>query len=274
MFEFSSSLLASLVVGLFTLIGAYVARRSSAAQKHDDEKHREELEGIARTLHTEQVARKAATVERVIERIPIGLTREQFSELLTSVADRLPTPLPTGLGLSAVESLINNYHEQALSQARAQFWFSVVAATVGFAWILYAGSTVTPENLASLWKTLPGAVMDAVAFLFFRQASETRQRATELYDRLRRDRQMSDSAILVSSIDDVRLRSAVKAQLALHMSGLSPTPIDLGAFLSGDRSSVERDPHSPIASSTDPRAKGAAVPPPGAVRPAPGCPVP
>lgn len=74
--------------------------------------------------------------------------------------------------------------------------------------------------------------MDAVAFLFFRQAKETRQRATELYDKLRLDKKIAESATLVASIEDTRLRSAVKAQLALHMSGLEPNPIDLSAFLS------------------------------------------
>jgi hypothetical protein len=53
-----------------------------------------------------------------------------------------------------------------------------------------------------------------------------------LYDRLRRDKQLSESVSLVSSIEDLRVRSAVKAQIALHMSGLQPTPIDLSHFLS------------------------------------------
>jgi hypothetical protein len=81
-------------------------------------------------------------------------------------------------------------------------------------------------------KILPGAVMDAVAFLFFKQATETRQRATELYDRLRTDKRNTESVNLVSSIEDVKVRSAVKAQIALHMSGLNPSPIDLTNFLS------------------------------------------
>jgi hypothetical protein len=43
---------------------------------------------------------------------------------------------------------------------------------------------------------------------------------------------MAESSSIVASIEDVRLRSAVKAQLALHMSGLEPKAIDLSAFLS------------------------------------------
>jgi hypothetical protein len=68
--------------------------------------------------------------------------------------------------------------KSGLGQARAQFWFSVVAATIGFAWILYGGAGISPDNLATVSKILPGVVMGSVAFLFFRQASETRQRAT------------------------------------------------------------------------------------------------
>jgi len=73
--------------------------------------------------------------------------------------------------------------------------------------------------------------MDTVAFLFFRQASETRQRATELYDRLRKDKQASEAIALVAAIEDIKVKSAVQAQLALHMAGLEPAPIDLTKFL-------------------------------------------
>jgi hypothetical protein len=132
----------------------------------------------------------------------------------------------------AIEALISGYHEQALNQSSTQFWFSVTAATIGFGWILYTGLDIRTDDLATVFRTVPGVIMDAVAFLFFKQASETRQRATDLYDRLRRDKQSTDSIMLVESIEDVRVRSAVKAQMALHMSGLEPSPINLTQFLS------------------------------------------
>ena len=74
--------------------------------------------------------------------------------------------------------------------------------------------------------------------MFFKQAAETRQRATDLYDRLRRDKQTSDSINLVASIEDVRVRSAVKAQMALHMTGLEPAPINLTQFLSASDAAI------------------------------------
>jgi LytS/YehU family sensor histidine kinase len=103
-----------------------------------------------------------------------------------------------------VEDLVTNYHQQALSQARVQFWFSIVAATVGFLYIMFAALTIDTKELINYTKVLPGVVMDAIAALFFRQAEQTRQRATELYDRLRKDRQMMRAESVVESIEDLK----------------------------------------------------------------------
>jgi uncharacterized membrane protein YhaH (DUF805 family) len=235
-----SNILGSVIAALATLAAALVSQSISARRRRDRDKHLEEVDKIAGVVQTEEAARKAAVLERVVERVPVGLTTEQLATLVEEITARLPAPPATEVATAgAVEGLINNYHEQALGQAQAQFWFSIVAATVGFAWILFAGSTISGEHFASVSKILPGVVMDAVAFLFFRQASETRRRATELYDRLRRDKQMSESGSLVLSIEDERLRSAVKAQIALHMSGLQPNPIDLSTFLSSEYDTAE-----------------------------------
>jgi hypothetical protein len=64
-----------------------------------------------------------------------------------------------------------------------------------------------------------------------REAEQTRERATALYDRLRSDNQSMQATRLVESIEDQAIKSAVKAQLALHKSGLKPKEIDLTSFL-------------------------------------------
>ncbi|HEY6873144.1 MAG TPA: hypothetical protein VI298_10505 [Geobacteraceae bacterium] len=233
--EVGWNFIASLIAGIASLLAAVTSQYMAQRWRRDKEKFRKEAETIAEVVGSEEAARKASVIERVIERIPVGLSQEQFATLLNEIATRIPTgQASVAVADSAVENLINNYHEQALSQAKAQFWFSVVAASIGFAWILFAGGDIKPDNFVTVSKTLPGVVMDAVAFLFFKQASETRQRATELYDRLRKDKLVSESVSLVSSIEDIRVRSAVKAQIALQMSGLQPAPIDLSTFLSRD----------------------------------------
>lgn len=179
--------------------------------------------------------RRAQLIESIVHKIPAGMTADEFLANLEPVASKLATVASTAQPEeAAVEGLVAAYHEQALDQAKIQFWFSVVAATVGFVWILYTGSQIDTAHVVTATKTLPGVAIDAVAFLFFKQAAETRQRATELYDRLRNDKKITEAVLVVASIEDLKVRSAVKAQIALHMAGLAPAPINLSTFLSSD----------------------------------------
>ena len=130
-----------------------------------------------------------------------------------------------------IESLVNSYHQQALFQASVQFWFSVVAATVGFLYILYAAADFQADNWASLLKVLPGVVIDAVAVLFFRQAEQTRQRATELYDRLRIDSNTLVAKEVLSSIEEVKIRSIAQAQIALRLAGVVTKDFDVALLI-------------------------------------------
>lgn len=136
-----------------------------------------------------------------------------------------------GAHSDVIKQIVTGYHEQAMSQARVQFYFSLTAAVIGFAWILYAGSGVTADNPHGLWRVLPGAVMDVLALLFFRQAEQTRQRATDLYDRLRRDEQLAESQRLAEKIEHEVIRSAVLAHIALQMADANPPQLDFGPLL-------------------------------------------
>lgn len=197
---------------------------------------------VVEGIRARETVRRYAVLERAVDKVPPGLTPEQFEKLLSTIASRLPTPKDAEPEEGkVVEGLINGYHEQALLQARAQFWFSVVIASIGFIWILYTGWQIELDQPSSALKTIPGVIMDAVAVLFFRQAAETRQRATDLYDRLRKDKQLATSIDLVETIGDEKVRSAVQAQIALYLAGLDPVAIDLTAFLGGTAKRNQRD---------------------------------
>lgn len=225
--------LTTILTGVAGLLAAVVTQWIAIRFKKQSEQVKVEAERIAEALRSETAARRAAALEVVAQNLPNDPERaKEIEAVLEKLVARLSVATPAaGSVASAVENLISSYHEQALSQARVQFWFSVVAATVGFIWILYAGMDIKSESASSLMKTLPGVVMDAVAFLFFRQASETRQRATELYDRLRNDKQMAEAAKIVAEIADEKVRGVVQAQIALHMAGVQQSPIDLSSVL-------------------------------------------
>ncbi|WP_051677201.1 TRADD-N-associated membrane domain-containing protein [Maridesulfovibrio frigidus] len=134
-----------------------------------------------------------------------------------------------------IQDLVKGYHHQALAQAKVQFWFSVVAATVGFVLIIYKAALISPDVFSSYMQIMPGVVIDGVALLFFKQSEQTRERATALYDRLRSDNQMLKSQCLVESIENKDISAVVKAQIALHLAGLDPKEIDLYSILNVDK---------------------------------------
>ena len=140
-------------------------------------------------------------------------------------ATKLPTDQerPVQAALLSTETLMKNYHEQALAQARVQFWFGLIAATLGFLLILV--SSVFGGNWTFIQKVVPGSIIASVATLFLRQSAETRKRATDFYDRLQSYSKQRESLNLVTTMSDARLRSITQTLLALHMAGASTTEV-------------------------------------------------
>lgn len=130
---------------------------------------------------------------------------------------------------SLVEGLIDSYHKQALRQAGTQFWFSLIAASLGFISVFivfFTGQSFTDKALGAI----PGIAVDLVSALFFKQAEHTRERATALYDRLRKDNERTVAIDLINSIEDAELQSVIKAQLALKIGGVDSSIPELTAI--------------------------------------------
>ncbi|EHH2451570.1 hypothetical protein MPV89_004459 [Vibrio vulnificus] len=226
------STLISLIAALFTAISGALAASLARRRAEQEKLQQKRIEELAKSVTSEAEIAKARAVEEIAKRLPKEeQTPEQLKEAVSHSfrvgGDLIIHNDVSNQDLELVEDLVTGYHQQALSQAKVQFWFSVVAATVGFGFIIYSATSVNLDNLESLLKIVPGVVIDAVALLFFRQAEQTRERATALYDRLRADNQTRSARDLVESIDDVKIKSTVKAQIALHMAGLKPKEIDL-----------------------------------------------
>jgi hypothetical protein len=221
----SAVLTAGVGVFLNLINERFIRRRQAEKQK---------IEDVLAAVEAKAEEAKAKVVETLTERIAPGTPAPEISHALASqfrVGGDLIVNQVVKEGSGFIEELVSGYHHQALSQAKVQFWFSIIAATVGFCYILFSAATTGLDQWASVMKIMPGVVIDAVAALFFRQAEQTRQRATELYDRLRKDSQMSMAQKLLTSIEDTRIRSAAQAQIALHMAGLEPKEIDIGALI-------------------------------------------
>jgi hypothetical protein len=201
---------------LTTWLAGKANRPLQKTEKQIEDQFRKVSSPVAQSKQIEEILQKQ-----------LGRTKVNLAKISNEIQTQIRG---TQARADFVDNLVSSYHRQALTQAGVQFWFSVAAATIGFAWILYAATSAI--DLMGLVKAVPGIVLDGVAFLFFRQATDTRQRATDLYDRLRRDRQTTESLRLASTIDNERIRTAVQAQIAMHLAGLSAAPIDFAHLLS------------------------------------------
>ncbi len=121
-----------------------------------------------------------------------------------------------------LDNLIHNHHLQALSQSKIQFWFSLIAAVVGFIFIIImvclASTNVWYEYIVRI---LPGAIIEAVSVLFFSQSRETRERSSDFLNRLREDKQYEKGIAIAESISDEKLKSILKAEIALRLCGIT-----------------------------------------------------
>lgn len=84
--------------------------------------------------------------------------------------------------------------------------------------ILFANNSQWYEYIL---KVIPGVIIEAVSYLFFKQSSETRARASDFLNRLRNDEQISKSITIADSIGNDELKSLIKAKIALHICGIN-----------------------------------------------------
>ncbi len=216
-----------LLAGLFSILISIammmiVTMNYSKRKRETSAKTRE----VYRLVKENDDSEKINIVKKTTESIPVGLTQEEYFAKMKSILSELSySNLKNDDKNSkdkAIEELIRSHHEQALSQASIQFWSSLVASIVGFLFIIFM---IVFANNAHWYeyvlKVLPGAIIEAVSYLFFKQSSETRNRASDFLNRLRNDEQISKSIVIADSINNEELKSLIKAKIALHICGIN-----------------------------------------------------
>lgn len=228
-------LLLTIVGGFMTALAGVIVSSIMARMNRQKMQERRKIEDVLAAFEAKAEEAKAKAIETIAERVAPGGSAAELADKLASqfrIDGDVIVNQVVKEGSDFIQELVSGYHHQALSQAKTQFWFSIIAASVGFVYILGSAMTAGLDQWSSVLKILPGAVIDAVAALFFRQAEQTRQRATDLYDRLRKDSQMGQAQRLLDSIEDKRIKSVAQAQIALHMAGLEQKEIDVSKLMS------------------------------------------
>lgn len=225
--SFCTDEISFLLAGLFSILISIammmiVTMNYSKRKRETSAKTRE----VYRLVKENDDSEKINIVKKTTESIPVGLTQEEYFAKMKSILSELSySNLKNDDKNSkdkAIEELIRSHHEQALSQASIQFWSSLVASIVGFLFIIFM---IVFANNAHWYeyvlKVLPGAIIEAVSYLFFKQSSETRNRASDFLNRLRNDEQISKSIVIADSINNEELKSLIKAKIALHICGIN-----------------------------------------------------
>lgn len=120
-----------------------------------------------------------------------------------------------------IYELINLHHKQALQQSNIQFWFSIVAAIIGFVFIiLIILLSKSNEWYDYIFKIIPGTIIEAISVLFINQARETRDKATKFFTELNYQMQIEKSVEIADTIERDEIRSEVKSKIALHIIGI------------------------------------------------------
>lgn len=221
--EESSLLLAVLSMFILSFLSTMLIHiNNSMRDKKTNAKSRE----IYRLVKEQEQNSKVNLVETSVSNIPVGLSEEEYFSKMKSILLELSySKLKNGEDSpkdDAIEDLIRSHHEQALAQASIQFWSSLIASIIGFVFIvlmiLFANNSQWYEYIL---KVIPGVIIEAVSYLFFKQSSETRARASDFLNRLRNDEQISKSITIADSIGNDELKSLIKAKIALHICGIN-----------------------------------------------------
>ena len=113
------------------------------------------------------------------------------------------------------------YYGEVLAQSKVSFWFSLIFAVVGFLVIIIAAFMYSNQaDSTAFVQMIAGAIIDAVAGLFFVQSRRAQKSMADFFDKLRLDRQHTDSKKMCESIENTIARDALKIELSLYYAGV------------------------------------------------------
>lgn len=86
------------------------------------------------------------------------------------------------------------------------------------------GGAVGGQGALAILGVIAGAVIDAVAALFFVQSNRARELMVQFFDRLRRDRKLDEALGLAQDVPDAAIKSSLLRELALLLATEAPPP--------------------------------------------------
>jgi hypothetical protein len=147
---------------------------------------------------------------------------------------------------SDTHKILAKYSAQGLAQSRVSFYTSIVFASLGFL-VLLGGVAYGLSNGEKNFVWLPivsGAVVEAVAGLFFTTSASTQRVMVEFFDKLRSDKRVEDAMTIAEQLEDRTQSGRLRVLLALQFAEVSEigtlfTQVADGAPVAPDESKTD-----------------------------------
>ena len=134
--------------------------------------------------------------------------------------------------LAVHETFMKAHQKQAIIHSRIQFYTGLVMSITGFSLIIYVIVFALSSNSITNIITITGSiVIEGISILFLKESHKLRQSAKEYHDNLSENIKQLQAIKIAESIEDSEIKSAIKAQLSLHMIGIHSDNIDTTKIL-------------------------------------------
>jgi len=135
--------------------------------------------------------------------------------------------------LAVHQTFMESHQKQAINHSRIQFYTGLVMSILGFMLIIYVVfiALSSDNSLISAITIIGSIVFEGISILFLKESHKLRQSAKEYHDNLSEKNKQLQAIKIAESIENPEIKSAIKAQLALHMIGIHSDNIDTTKIL-------------------------------------------
>jgi hypothetical protein len=144
----------------------------------------------------------------------------------------------TKLELAVHQSLMSVHQKQALMHSRVQFYIGIVMSVIGFVFFIYVvfmSLNSNNNNLEMGIKVTGSLIFEGISLLFLKESHRLRESSKEYHDNLYESNKHQEAIKIVDSIEDLKIQSAVKAQLSLHLVGVSSDNVDITKIIKSQK---------------------------------------
>lgn len=193
--------------------------RSSGIELTVGDSRRRIEDAIDRDVEADPAVQELA---RLAEQLLAADTRLATEADLTSLSREVKALAAQTRNERRHSALLGEYHAQTLAQSQLAFRMSLIFASLGFLIIATTiavavlGEDASGGNILAL---VGGAVIEAVAALFFSLSNQTSAKMADFFDSARVDRSLEEALSLADKVPDQSVQSRLKTVLTLRLAG-------------------------------------------------------